>query len=125
MAAWRTVDSDLVDRAVLDEVADRTRSDRVGQHRVIGVHREHHDPGVGMIVADPPRRLDSVDLRHRDVHEHHIGVQLVEEADRLLAVGSLADHVEALLDHRPAKALAKHLVVVDEHQPDALAAGAS
>ena len=76
--------------------------------------------GVGVLGADPPGGLDAVDLGHRDVHEDHVGLQLVGQADRLLAVGGLADDVEALLDHRAAQALAQHPVVVGQHQPDAL-----
>ena len=87
---------------------------------MVRVHRQHDDAGVRVFVADAPRGLDPVDLRHRHVHEHHVGIELVEQADRLLAVRGLADHVEALLDHGAAQALAEHLVVVDEHQPDAL-----
>ena len=46
---------------------------------------------------DLPGRLDAVHLRHPDVHQHHVRGQLVDQADRLDAVGGRADDLEPVL----------------------------
>ena len=61
---------------------------------------------------------DAVELGHRHVHEHHVGLELGGEADGLLAVVGLAHDVEPLLGQRSAEALAEHPVVVGQQQPD-------
>ena len=46
---------------------------------------------------DLPGRLDAVHLRHPDVHEHHVGLELVDQPHRLQPVGGRADDLHALL----------------------------
>ena len=48
--------------------------------------------GVG---RDPPRRLDPVDPRHPDVHQHEIRPQRRRHRDGVLAAGGLTDDAEA------------------------------
>ena len=90
-----------------------------GEHLLVGVHRQHHDLDLGQGRADLPGGLDAVDLGHRDVHQDDLGPQLVGQADGLLAVTGLTDHVEALVDHRPTEPFAQHAMVVGQHQADA------
>ena len=63
--------------------------------------------------------LDAVHLRHPDVHQHHVGLQLVAHRDRLEAVAGDTDDLHPVLrvDDRP-DALAEELLVVDQHDPD-------
>ena len=84
----------------------------------VGVHREHDDGDAGRALGDEPGRLDAVEHGHGDVHQHHVGLQLLGQAGRLVAVARLADHLEALVLHGAAQALAQHGVVVGQQQPD-------
>ena len=53
-----------------------------------------------------------------DVHEDHVGLELVGQAHRLVAVARLAHDLEALFGHRTAQPLAQHPMVVGQHQAD-------
>ena len=66
----------------------------------------------------PPGGLDPVQLRHADVHQHDVGLQLrAPRSTASSAVGGLADHVDVVLgveDHAEAGAH-ERLVVGDQH----------
>ena len=72
----------------------------------------------GLRLVDSAGSLDAIHLGHRDVHQDHIGRELFGQLDRFETVGRLADHVEALLGHRPAQSLTQHSVVVRQQEPD-------
>ena len=82
------------------------------------MHRQHHDPHLGLSQVHSPGGLDAVHLGHRHVHEDHVGRELLGQLDGLEPVGRLADDVEALFGHRAAQALAQHAVIVSQKQPD-------
>ena len=44
-----------------------------------------------------PGRLDAVQDRHPDVHEHHIRRQVVDQAHGLGPIGCFPDHDDAVL----------------------------
>ena len=73
----------------------------------------------------PPRfpgRLDAVQPRHPDVHQHDVGPVLEHRRDRLLAVGGLGQHVDAgRLQDQPEAAPYQRLIVGDHrgHRPRA------
>ena len=69
---------------------------------------------------DPPGRLDPVQLRHPDVHQDHVGLELGGQTHRLGAVLGLADDLEvrSRLDDQPEAAADERLVVGDQ-DPDA------
>ena len=46
------------------------------------------------MFADGPGRLDAVQPRHADVHEHDVGHQLLGLGDDLLAVLGLGHHLD-------------------------------
>src|SRR5207249_2553651 len=48
-------------------------------------------------VAEPLRRLDAVEHRHADVHQHDVGLELERELDRLGAVRRAADDLDAVV----------------------------
>ena len=73
----------------LDEVAERARlAGRL--HDVALGEGRHHDDRHLALGEDLPGRLDTVELGHADVHEHHVRFELVCEAHRLDAVSRLA-----------------------------------
>ena len=74
-------------------------------------------PGRG--GEDPPRRLQPVEPGHADVHQHDVGLQLLGEPDRAMAVlrlGGDLDVVLGLEDH--AQAAADQALVVGDQHPD-------
>ena len=76
-------------------------------------------PRAGLGADDAAGRLDPVQHRHADVHQHHVRPQPGRLRDRLLAVAGLADHghvrlaVEDLAQADPHERL-----VVGDQQPD-------
>ena len=70
-------------------------------------------------MQEPARGLESVELRHADVHEDHVGSELAGACEGLESVGRLADDLDVLLrfEDQPEAAAHERLVVGDEH-PD-------
>src|SRR5205823_10181364 len=85
--------------AVLHEVAGGARPDGVDEHLPVGVHGEDHHLGPRELVAHAAGGGHAVEHGHGDVHEHDVGTELLGQPDGLLAVGGLADDVEAVLLH--------------------------
>jgi hypothetical protein len=115
---------ELLGRHVLEQEAARAGSQRLVDVLVEVERREHQHPH-GRVAAElghPPRRLDPVELRHADVHQDDVRLELAGELHRLGAVGRLADHVEVVLgveDH-PEAGADEGLVVGDEDARHAL-----
>src|SRR5262249_36531555 len=72
----------------LDEVAVTPRFSRLSSVAVLSPARKRDDqrvasPGLG---ANPPRRFITVETRHPDVHQDHIGPEFFRSPDSLDAV---------------------------------------
>ena len=71
----------------------------------------------GELREDEPRRLDAVQLGHRDVHHDDVGPEEARLRDGVAPVGGLADDLEVrLLAEEGPEPLADDPVVV--HQED-------
>ena len=84
---------DLGDAGVLGQVAARTGAESVEDRRLIRVRGQHNDLGLGVVVADPPRGLHPIHLRHAQIHEHDVRAVLGARAtasspSRAAATGS-------------------------------------
>ena len=66
----------------------------------------------------PPGRLEPVQLRHADVHEHHVGAVCPRSCDACAAVGGLAHDLDVSLaaEHQRQRR-ADQRVVVDDQDP--------
>ena len=77
---------------------------------------------VGGSAFDPRQRLQRLQPghhRHAHVHQHHVGLDLRDQLDRLLAVAGLGDHLDALGQRQQrADALAHQGLVVDQADTD-------
>ena len=71
---------------------------------------------VGEIRLQPPGRLDPVHRRHPDVHQHDVGCERADEAERLHARAGLTDHLGSRTSSDRSDSEAG--VVVDDEHPD-------
>ena len=85
---------------------------------------QRHDLDLGIAGADLPRRLDSVNGLHLEVHEHDVwpqplGAERHHPVQRLPPVSCLADDLDPRLGPKEApEAFANYLVVIDDQQSD-------
>ncbi len=90
--------------------------DRVG----VGIGRgQHDDRGLDSLPAHQPAEIAAVGVRQADIHQDHLEMVLLDQAERLLAIGRLM-HGEALmqlqlLGQRPAQRI---VVIDDQHLLD-------
>jgi hypothetical protein len=121
VAAGRGPDArgELVRLGVLQQVADRARVERRGDAHVVRERGEHEHRRTHAQAGDPARRLDAVDARHLEVHEHDVRLAVEGQVDRLLAVGGHADHLDVgHAGEQAVQARAYEVVVVDDEDPD-------
>jgi hypothetical protein len=102
---------------LFDQIAGRPEPHDGLDIGVIMVGRKDEDPSVGAIPQDLTRGLDAVELRHGDVHEDNIGLELRCEGHGISAVFSLGDDPDVCL---PLKQCAQALpydgmILDDEH----------
>ena len=109
---------DVVGLGVFQQKAARPRSERVVDVLVDVERGENEDARTceQRIRCDVARGVDAVSHRHANVHEHHVGADLLGEVDRLLAVARLARDRKSVVgveDHAES-ASHKILVIGDE-----------
>ena len=110
---------ELLGTDVLDEEAAGARLHGLVDVLVEVEGREDEDVGGALVVQEPARGLQAVELGHADVHEHDVGLVLADARERLSAVGGLGDDLDVLLgveDH--AEAAAHECLVVGDEDPD-------
>ncbi len=106
-------------RRLLEHVAVRARLEPALEERSLAVGREHEDARVRHAGRDLLGRLDSVHLRHAQVHDHDVGLAALGERDGCLAVGSLAHDADVRrAQQREPQAFADHFVVVRDQDRD-------
>src|SRR6476661_4230849 len=101
------------------KVSSGSRLERApGMHRIL-VRREHQHARFGRPGEDAPHRLESADAGHRDVHDHDVGLRVLDRAHGVLAARRLGDHahVRRAVDEEP-EAHAHDRMVVDQHHAD-------
>ena len=71
----------------------------------------------GQVLSNLARRLDPVERRHRDVHQHHVRLERAGELDRLLPVAGGPDDLDAVVvcEQRLDRLDEQRLVVGNEH----------
>jgi hypothetical protein len=105
---------------VLQQIAACTRLER-SHVDVVAVHREHEHLRAFDALQDLPRRLDAVQLRHRDVHDDDVRAELLDEIDRGPAVARFADDLDLLVRlEDAAQALSDHGVIVNQEDANLL-----
>ena len=74
---------------------------------------------VRLLRFDARGCVHAVHIRHDQVHQHHVGLELLGAADALLTVASLANDFDVRLELEICtQAFADHAVIVDDQHPD-------
>src|SRR5579862_7941381 len=95
----------------------RPGGQRAHQESLIAVHAEHDDADIRIALDNLRSGVDSIELRHSNVHYYDIGAELLGHPDRLAPIRCLANDFDLGigLEEEP-KALSDHAVVVcEEH----------
>src|SRR5262245_49080619 len=97
----------------------RAGLDRAGHVHFVGVHTQDKDAYAWKSSHDLLDRIDTAQLRHREVEDDHIRFQFQRLPYRLPTVGSLADHLPAglRLENLP-EALTDQRVIVGQKNAD-------
>ncbi len=77
--------------AVLQEIALGAGGKGADEEGLIAMHAQHDDADVGIALDDLGRGINTVELRHSDIHDDHVGRELLGEADGLAAIAGFAD----------------------------------
>ena len=112
---------DALRRLALEEVAGRSGPDCLEEVLVGPGCRQHHDLAVGRRFADMRQSGEPVHPGHGQIEEHEPRAKPAGLRDRLLAVGRLADDVEAVLAEQRGQSLSRKWVIVSDQ--DALHGG--
>jgi hypothetical protein len=65
----------------------------------------------GAQLLDRRRRLQSIEARHHDIHQHQVGMVLLEFFDRLLAIAGNNDGIAQLLGNLREQQLIERLII--------------
>jgi signal transduction histidine kinase len=108
---------DLFGRLRLQQVAGCAGPDR-REEVLLGIRRRQDDDlATGRLLADPRQGREPVQPGHREVEEQDVGVLPAQLDERLLAVGSLADDLEAFLLEQRGQRVARQRVIVHDQDP--------
>ena len=105
--------------ASLQDVAAGPAADRLDDELAVVVGGEHDHADLGVVVAQLAGRLQAVHLGHPDVDQRDVRVLGPDQLQELLAVGGLADDLDAVghVEVAP-KPLPHQRVVVRDRDPD-------
>src|SRR6202000_2619146 len=79
---------------VLEEEAAGAGAQRVEDVLVEIERCEHEDLGGVATAGDPSGRFNPVELRHADVHQDDVRVEITRQCDGLQPIGGFADDVD-------------------------------
>ena len=88
---------DVGHQHVLEQVPARPCVQRAANIGVALIRRECDRASIRELLRDPAYRLDTIEHRHTEVHEHHIGPVLLVQRDGLLAILGLRRNEEVVL----------------------------
>src|SRR5690606_20507200 len=84
----------LIARRRFQHIASGSALERLPHQPCIGIHGNEQDVDRQLQSTDLLRRLNAVQTRHHNVQNQHIRLELCDKFNRLLSVGSLADHID-------------------------------
>ena len=104
---------------ILEYVAGGPAAEGLDDIGLVGVHREHDDPGVGRAFVDLANDLEAVEAGQAEIEQEDGGFELAGLFDSVEAVGNLAEDLQVLfLLQDRAQPLADDPVVVGQEQGD-------
>lgn len=91
---------------------------RMGQVGLL-MHRESNHADLRQLGGDPPGGLDAIDVWHRHIHQHDIGMRLLSQLDRFLTIARLAHHFDPLaFAEQVGQPPAENRMIVGQQNPD-------
>src|SRR6201996_1265026 len=78
--------------------------------------RDHEDPYRGFQLHQFRYALDSIHLRHGEIHRHHIRIHLPEQLDGLESITGCTDQLQLVELLRALDTSAHDIRIVDDHQ---------
>ena len=109
----------VVGGSLLEQKSPRAGIGGVFHIRVIAVRGEHDDLGAGHGFHHLARGFQTIEQRHRDVHQHHFGMKFFCECDRRASVLRLADDFKIVFEFEHlAETFAHDHVVFGEQDSD-------
>ena len=102
-------------RGILQQIAPRTGLQGLEHISFIGVHAQNDHLGLRQMRRDLTAGIDAVQLRHRNVQQHHVGPQFHGKIDRLASIRGLGHHLHIRLAfEQVSKAAANDRVIVGD-----------
>ena len=109
-------------RRVLEQVAADTCLERTAQETRPCERGEDHDLARKFVPLHALRQFQPGQARHFDVGDEHVGLGLLQQAPRFLAVGGLADHGDIGLEpEQRRQRTAHHRLVLGQQHTDHVA----
>ena len=106
---------------LFDQISRRTQEDHLPDVLVIPMRREDQHPGGGDVLHDSPSGFQAVEQRHRNIHDDHVGTELLRQLDRMAAGFRLSDHLDiAFRLQQGPKSLSDDLMVIRQQHSDSL-----
>ena len=84
----------LRDRRALGHVAGGARSDGLDEGVLVLAGGDDQGAGVGKLVAQACQDAQAVQPRHAEIEHQDVGTRLLDDRERLDAVGGLADNLD-------------------------------
>ena len=78
-------------RRILQEIAPDASVHRPHEVFLVGIHAEDENSGSLAPTSNLGRRFETVQSRHRDIHDHDVRAQLLRKPDRLRSVVRFTD----------------------------------
>jgi len=104
---------------IFQQIPFRTVFERPKDAFVVVVGGQHQKPRIGKFTTDGQDRASTIEFRHGQVHQNHIGLQYAKSGHRFAPVLSEShnSHVRLELEYRR-EAIAHDGVIFGDENPD-------
>lgn len=79
---------------LFEDVATCARLKGLEEILVTAVYRQNKYPYARQLLSNPPGRLQAIDARHRNVHDHYVWQKTAGKPHRFFALGGLPDDLD-------------------------------
>jgi hypothetical protein len=97
---------------MLQEVTQGAGLDHALDEAPVGVHGQGNDSDLPVLFENLAGGVDAVEVRHGDVHDHHIGAEFPGQPHCAAAVAGFPDHLKAAFPLQQGRQPLPHDLVV-------------